>query len=101
MILGSAVSLYFTPPVLAALAHILVAILTATIAVFAIGGLGALSLSRVSGVDGESTFFASIPGGAMAMPVLAERCGAHIAPVAVAHSLRVYRCYRYPVGAHL
>jgi membrane AbrB-like protein len=40
-------------------------------------------------VEGKSAFFASIPGGAMAMAVLAERYGAEIAPVAVAHSLRV------------
>jgi hypothetical protein len=89
VILGSAVSLYFTPPVVAALAANLPAIFAATVAVFLVGGLGALTLSRASGVDGKSTFFASIPGGAMAMAVLADRYGAEIAPVAVAHSLRV------------
>lgn len=89
VILGSAVSLYFTPPVVAALAANLPAILAATVAVFLVGGLGALTLSRASGVDWKSTFFASIPGGAMAMAVLADRYGAQIAPVAVAHSLRV------------
>jgi membrane AbrB-like protein len=89
VILGSAVSLYFTPPVVAALAANLPAILAATVAVFLVGALGALTLSRASGVDGKSTFFASIPGGAMAMAVLADRYGAQIAPVAVAHSLRV------------
>ena len=89
VILGSAVSLYFTPPVVGALAANLPAILAATVAVFLVGGLGALTLSRASGVDGKSTFFASIPGGAMAMAVLADRYGAQIAPVAVAHSLRV------------
>lgn len=89
VILGSAVSLYFTPTVVAALAGNFPAILAATIAVFLIGALGALILSRVSGVERKSTFFASIPGGAMAMAVLAERHGAQIAPVAVAHSLRV------------
>jgi len=89
VILGSAVSLYFTPPVVAALAANLPAILAATVAVFLVGGLGALTLSRASGVDAKSTFFASIPGGAMAMAVLADRYGAQIAPVAVAHSLRV------------
>lgn len=88
-ILGSAVSLYFTPPVVAALLSHLGAIVAATVAAFVIGGLGALILSRVSGVEEKSTFFASIPGGAMAMAVLAERYGAQIAPVAVAHSLRV------------
>lgn len=89
VILGSAVSLYFTPPVVAALAGNLPAILAATIAVLMVGILGALTLSRASGVDWKSTFFASIPGGAMAMAVLADRHGAKIAPVAVAHSLRV------------
>lgn len=89
VILGSAVSLYFTPTVVAALAANLPAIIAATITVFLVGGLGAVTLSRASGVDGKSTFFASIPGGAMAMAVLADRYGAKIAPVAVAHSLRV------------
>ena len=89
VILGSAVSLYFTPTVVTALAGNFSAIVAATISVFLVGVLGALTLSRASGVDGKSTFFASIPGGAMAMAVLAERYGAQIAPVAVAHSLRV------------
>ena len=89
VILGSAVSIYFTPPVVAALAANFPAIIAATIAVFVVGGIGALTLSRASGVDGKSTFFASIPGGAMAMAVLADRYGAQMAPVAVAHSLRV------------
>ena len=89
VILGSAVSLYFTPTVVAALGANLAAIVASSASAFLIGGLGALILSRVSGVDGKSTFFASIPGGAMAMAVLAERYGAQIVPVAVAHSLRV------------
>lgn len=89
VILGSAVSLYFTPPVVTALGSHLGAVVVSTAAAFLIGGLGALTLRRVSGVDGRSAFFASIPGGAMAMAVLAERHGAMIAPVAVAHSLRV------------
>jgi membrane AbrB-like protein len=89
VVLGSAVSLYFTPPVVVALAANLPAILAATVAVFLVGAFGALTLSRASGVDAKSTFFASIPGGAMAMAVLADRYGAQIAPVAVAHSLRV------------
>ena len=89
VLLGSAVSLHFTPAVMAQLGANFAAIVAATAAAFVVGGLGAIILSRVSGVDGRSTFFASIPGGAMAMAVLAERYGAQIAPVAVAHSLRV------------
>jgi membrane AbrB-like protein len=89
VILGSAVSLYFTPTVAAALMTNAGAIVAASASAFIVGGLGALTLSRAAGVEGKSAFFASIPGGAMAMAVLAERYGAQIAPVAVAHSLRV------------
>jgi membrane AbrB-like protein len=89
VVIGSSVSLYFTPPVVAALSTHLGAIALSTASAFLIGGLGALILSRVSGVDGKSSFFASIPGGAMAMAVLADRHGAQIPPVAIAHSVRV------------
>jgi membrane AbrB-like protein len=89
VILGSAVSLYFTPTVAAALIANVGVIAAASASAFIVGGLGALTLSRSSGVDEKSAFFASIPGGAMAMAVLAERYGAQIAPVAVAHSIRV------------
>ena len=89
VLLGSAVSLHFTPPVVSALAANWAPIVLATLATFLIGGLGALILSRISGVERRSTFFASIPGGAMAMANLAHRYGAQTAPVAVAHSLRV------------
>lgn len=89
VVIGSSVSLYFTPPVVAALSTNLGAIALSTVSAFVIGGLGALTLSRISGVDGKSSFFASIPGGAMAMAVLADRHGAEVPPVAIAHSLRV------------
>lgn len=89
VILGSAVSIYFTPTVVAALGNHFAPILLATLSAFVIGGLGALVMSRVSGIDRKSSFFASIPGGSMAMAVLAQRYGAQIPPVAVTHSLRV------------
>jgi hypothetical protein len=69
------IALFYTT-VVAALAGNFPAILAATIAGFLIGALGALILSRVSGVERKSTFFASIPGAAMAMAMLAERHGA-------------------------
>jgi len=89
VVLGSAIGIYFTPPVLVALAANALPILLTTFSAFAIGGIGALVMSRVSGVDGKSAFFASIPGGSMAMANLAEKYGATMPPVAVAHSLRV------------
>jgi uncharacterized protein len=75
LILGSAVSFYFTPTVVTGLAANLPAIAAATVSAFFVGGL-----------EGKGT---PRSGGAMAMVVLAERYGAQIAPVAVAHSLRV------------
>ena len=57
VILGSAVSLYFTPTVVAALGGNFIAIIAATIAVFIVGGLGALMLSHVSGVEWKSNRF--------------------------------------------
>lgn len=89
VILGSAVGLYFTPTVVAALGANIAAIILATLSAFLIGAIGAVVMSRVSGVDRKSAFFASIPGGSMAMAVLASRYGASIPPVAVSHSLRV------------
>ncbi|NKB19448.1 MAG: hypothetical protein GKS01_02785 [Alphaproteobacteria bacterium] len=89
VILGSAIGIYFTPPVLIALGANAFPILITTLSAFAIGGVGALVMSRVSGVDGKSAFFASIPGGSMAMANFAEKYGATMPPVAVAHSLRV------------
>lgn len=88
-VVGSAVALYFTPAIMAALLNHLGAIFAATLFAFVIGGIGALVLMRASGVDGKTSFFASIPGGAMEMSVLAERCGASVPAVALAHSLRV------------
>ncbi|MBK19451.1 MAG: hypothetical protein CMM52_11515 [Rhodospirillaceae bacterium] len=89
VILGSAIGVYFTPTVIAAIASNSLAILITTLSAFVIGGIGAVVMSRVSGVDGKSAFFSSIPGGSMAMANLAEKYGATMPPVAVAHSLRV------------
>jgi uncharacterized membrane protein AbrB (regulator of aidB expression) len=57
VILGSAVSLYFTPTVVAELAANFPAILAATAAVFLVGALGALTLSRASGVAALASIF--------------------------------------------
>ena len=89
IILGSAVSIYFTPSVLAVLATNSGLIFVATSSAFIIGGLGALVMNKVSGVNPKSAFFASIPGGSMAMANLADKYNAQLPPVAVAHSLRI------------
>ena len=59
VILGSAVSLYFTPPVVAALGANIGAILLATLAAFVIGGLGAGPEIRCAGPAGSGHAFAA------------------------------------------
>src|SRR5436190_19417061 len=46
-------------------------------------------LTRLAGVDSRTGFFASVPGGATEMSILAERFGARTDLVAVAQSLRI------------
>jgi len=89
IILGSAVSIYFTPSVLAVLVTNSGLIFLATSSAFIIGGIGALIMNKISGVNPKSAFFASIPGGSMAMTNLADKYNAQLPPVAVAHSLRI------------
>lgn len=53
-------------------------------------------LKRLSGISGVTAFFASVPGGASEMAVLAERAGARFDQVALAHAAaradgRLYR----------
>ena len=85
---GSAVALYFTPAVLTALLSQFGYICIATALAFVVGAVGAFLLIKLTGIDGKSAFFAAIPGGAMEMAVLAEKHGASIPAVALAHSLR-------------
>lgn len=89
VVIGTALGLYFTPAVareVASLWHILVA--AAALAI-GIGALCGWLLSRLSGIDRSTAFFASIPGGATEMAVLAERFGARVDLVAFAQSLRI------------
>ncbi len=89
VIIGTALGMYFTPAVareVASLWHILV---VAAILAIVIGALCGWMLSRLSGADRSTAFFASIPGGATEMAVLAERYGARVDHVAFAQSLRV------------
>jgi membrane AbrB-like protein len=89
VIIGTALGLYFTPSVareVVALWHILVA---AAILAIAVGAFCGWMLARLSGIDRPTAFFASIPGGATEMAVLAERFGGRVDHVAFAQSLRI------------
>jgi membrane AbrB-like protein len=88
-IIGTSLGLYFTPFVVREVGSIWY--LLAAGAVFAIG-LGyvcGVALSRLAKVDKTTGFFASVPGGASEMSVLAERFGGRIDRVAAAQSLRI------------
>lgn len=89
VIIGTALGMYFTPVVareVASLWHILIA---AAVLAIVIGALCGTMLARLSGTDRSTAFFASVPGGATEMAVLAERFGARVDHVAFAQSLRI------------
>jgi membrane AbrB-like protein len=89
IVIGTALGLYFTPAVGREVTeHWWVLILAALVAIF-LGVLGGWVLSRASGVDARTAFFASVPGGAAEMAILGERFHARVDRIALAQSLRV------------
>jgi uncharacterized protein len=89
IVIGTALGLYFTPVVGREVAqHWWVLVAAALIAIF-LGVLGGWVLSRASGIDAKTAFFASVPGGAAEMAVLGERFHARVDRIALAQSLRV------------
>ena len=87
--IGTALGLYFTAPVLAVLTAYTPWIAGAVLFALALGGVGALLLRRLSGIDKATAFFAMAVGGASEMAVQSERHGADVGKVAAAHSLRM------------
>jgi membrane AbrB-like protein len=89
IVIGTALGLYFTPVVgREVVEHWPVLFLAALIAIL-LGVLGGWVLSRASGVDAKTAFFASVPGGAAEMAILGERFHARVDRIALAQSLRV------------
>ena len=89
LIIGCALGLYFTPDVTRHVLNFGGYILAAAFLAIVIGILGSQLLKRISGMTAVTAFFASAPGGAAEMAVLAERAGARFDQVALAHSIRV------------
>lgn len=89
IIIGTALGLYFTPQVARELIGLWPVLVAAAVLALVIGISCGWLLSRLSGIDRATAFFASIPGGATEMAVLAERFGARVDHVALAQSLRV------------
>ena len=89
VVIGCALGLYFSAEVTRQLIDYGGYIVGAAFAAIVIGALGSLLLKHLSGMNAVTAFFASVPGGASEMAVLAERAGARFDQVALAHSLRV------------
>ena len=89
IVIGTALGLYFTPAVSREVSeHWWVLAAAALVAIF-LGALGGWILSRASGTDARTAFFASVPGGAAEMAILGERFRARVDRIALAQSLRV------------
>jgi membrane AbrB-like protein len=88
-IIGSALGLYFTPAVVKQVVSLAPWMIVAGIYAVMSGAVCGLALARMADVDRRTAFFASVPGGATEMSVLAERFGARTDLVAVAQSLRI------------
>jgi uncharacterized protein len=72
VVIGTALGLYFTPLVgREVITHWPLLVLAALVAVF-LGIVGAWILIRACGIDAATPFFASVPGGAAEMPILAS-----------------------------
>jgi membrane AbrB-like protein len=89
LVIGCALGLYFSADVTRQLFDYGGYIVGAAFTAILIGAFGSVLLKRLSGMDAVTAFFASVPGGASEMAVLAERAGARFDQVALAHSLRV------------
>jgi membrane AbrB-like protein len=87
--IGTALGLYFTPPVLAVLVSYLGYIAAGVVFALALGAFCGWLLHRLSGVERTTAFFAMAVGGASEMASQGERHGAKVDRVAAAHSLRI------------
>lgn len=87
--IGTALGLYFTPPVVGVLLSYLGYIIGGVIFAVVLGVFCAWLLHRATGVDRTTAFFAMAVGGASEMATQGERHGAHVDRVAAAHSLRI------------
>jgi len=88
-IIGIALGAYFTPDTAAILVSKLPLVLLAALGTLAVGAMLAPLLARFGRVDIATAWFASIPGGAADMALLADSYGGRAAPVAVTQLLRI------------
>lgn len=89
VIIGTALGLYFTPVVALQVISYWHLLLLAALLAILIAFACAWFLNRVTDTDPTTAFFASVPGGAAEMAVLADKFGARVDRVAIAQSMRI------------
>jgi membrane AbrB-like protein len=89
LVVGTALGLYFSPIVAREVISFWPLLLLGGVLAILLGVLGGWVLSRLTGTDATTAFFASVPGGATEMTLLGERYGARADRVALAQSLRI------------
>ncbi|SNS13916.1 hypothetical protein SAMN06265795_101202 [Noviherbaspirillum humi] len=87
--IGTALGLYFTPPVVQVLASYIGFIALGIVFAMGLGLFCGWLLQRMTGIDRTTAFFAMAIGGAAEMAAQGERHGARVDRVAAAHSLRI------------
>lgn len=102
VVVGIALGLYFTAPVLHEVATYWPWFLALGFAAHAFGTASAMVLERVGRVDRATAYFGSMPGGASEMSQMAEAHGAQPDKVAIAHSVRMLAVVTlFPAGITL
>ncbi|MEO3473324.1 AbrB family transcriptional regulator [Roseomonas sp. CAU 1739] len=89
IVLGLALGQGFTAPVLEAVAAALPAMLVGGMLVLLTGAAVAPLYRRIARVDGGTALFACIPGGVVAMAMLAAQAGVAVPAVTIAQSIRM------------
>ncbi len=89
-VVGLAIGLRMTPPVLAGTASFLPAICLATVGVVAVTTAAAFLLRPLGRVDARTAFFATAAAGMADMALVARRHGGDADAVATVHAIRVF-----------
>lgn len=89
VVVGTALGLFFTQAVLLQMSALVGYLMAAAFFAFVLGVVCAGVLTRLSGCDRRTAFFASLPGGAVEMTNMAARLGGRADWVAAAHALRI------------
>lgn len=87
--IGGGVGLYLTAPVVTQLAGWLPLMVAAALASVLISCFFGVVLSRCTGLDQASAFYASLPGGLAEMANIGRGSGAHPEPIALVQTLRI------------